>query len=270
MQNLLKFLIRIIDIILYLILVFVCIFFIYKTSAYRQWALNGFSKEVCGPLLRLQSNIEQYTSLKQENVDLLAQNEQLMSMIAHQNMDMANNLEDSTMYDFIHARVIENTISKRNNVIILNKGSKAGIQPDMGVISPQGIVGIVKDVSPNFSIVLSLLNENFSVSAKDKRTETVGMITWNGKNYKYAQLENLINIEDVRVGDTVVTQYSMLYPMEYPVGVIAAGTSSKAVGGYFILQVELFQNFSRLDNVYVVKSRFLNEMKALQERSKDE
>ena len=193
MQNLLKFLIRIIDIILYLILVFVCIFFIYKTSAYRQWALNGFSKEVCGPLLRLQSNIEQYTSLKQENADLLAQNEQLMSMIAHQNMDMANDLEDSAMYDFIHARVIENTISKRNNVIILNKGSKAGIQPDMGVISPQGIVGIVKDVSPNFSIVLSLLNENFSVSAKDKRTETVGMITWNGKNYKYAQIPTETN-----------------------------------------------------------------------------
>ena len=58
----------------------------------------------------------------------------------------------------------------------------SGIQPEMAVIGSEGIVGIVKSVSDNYSSVLSVLNRDFTVSAKIKKNGYFGPLRWNGNN----------------------------------------------------------------------------------------
>ena len=274
MQNLIKFLISTIHIFLFVLLSGICIFFIYNSSAYKQWALNAFSKEIGAPLFAVQSSINKYLHLSYDNKLLIEQNKYLLNKLANQNIGSSqadsSELTDSLMFSYYSAKVLENTINKQNNVMILNKGSRSGINADMGVISPLGIVGVIKDVSPNFSIAISLLNSKFSISAKTSRTGNTGVLEWNGKNYKYAQLGNITNIEDIQIGDTIVTQYSLLFPSDYPIGVISGGLSNNAIGGYYTLQVRLLTNFEKLDHVYVVKNNFNDEIHDMIERSNNE
>ncbi|MBP5412305.1 MAG: rod shape-determining protein MreC [Bacteroidales bacterium] len=274
MQNLIKFLISTIHIFLFVLLSGICIFFIYNSSAYKQWALNAFSKEIGAPLFAVQSSINKYLHLSYDNKLLIEQNKYLLNKLANQNIGSSqadsSELADSLMFSYYSAKVLENTINKQNNVMILNKGSRSGINADMGVISPLGIVGVIKDVSPNFSIAISLLNSKFSISAKTSRTGNTGVLEWNGKNYKYAQLGNITNIEDIQIGDTIVTQYSLLFPSDYPIGVISGGLSNNAIGGYYTLQVRLLTNFEKLDHVYVVKNNFNDEIHDMIERSNNE
>ncbi|MBO4580718.1 MAG: rod shape-determining protein MreC [Bacteroidales bacterium] len=274
MQNLIKFLINTIHIFLFVLLLGICIFFIYNSSAYKQWALNAFSKEIGAPVFAVRSSINKYLHLSYDNKLLTEQNKYLLNKLANQSISPSqagsSGLADSLMFSYYSAKVLENTINKQNNVMILDKGSRSGINADMGVISPLGIVGVIKDVSPNFSIAISLLNSKFSISAKTSRTGNTGVLEWNGKNYKYAQLGNITNIEDIQIGDTIVTQYSLLFPSDYPIGVISGGLSNNAIGGYYTLQVRLLTNFEKLDHVYVVKNNFNDEIHDMKERSNNE
>lgn len=282
MRNIVEFLIKTVHIFLFVLLGGICIFFIYNSSAYKQWALNAFSKEIGGPLFSLQSKISDYLHLSYTNTLLIEQNKYLLNKLANQRMNTTatpayndslmpiGNNDDSLMFTYYSAKVLENSINKQNNIMILNKGSRAGITADMGVISPSGIVGVIKDVSPNFSIAISLLNSKFSISAKTGRTGNTGVLSWDGKNYKFAQLGNITNIEDIKIGDTIVTQYSLLFPSDYPIGVISGGLSNNAIGGYYTLQVRLLTNFDRIDHVYVIKNNFNDEINDMMERDSNE
>ncbi len=281
MRNIIVFLIKTVHIFLFVLLGGICIFFIYNSSAYKQWAINAFSKEIGGPLFTLQSKISDYLHLSYTNTLLIEQNKYLLNKLANQHMNTVTAVtgidsittivdNDSVLFTYYSAQVLENSINRQNNIMILNKGSRSGITADMGVISPSGIVGIIKDVSPNFSIAISLLNSKFSISAKTGRTGNTGVLSWDGKNHKFAQLGNITNIEDIKIGDTIVTQYSLLFPTNYPIGVISGGLSNNAIGGYYTLQVRLLTDFDRINHVYVIKNNFNDEIKDMMERDSNE
>lgn len=281
MRNIIVFLIKTVHIFLFVLLGCICIFFIYNSSAYKQWAINAFSKEIGGPLFTLQSKISDYLHLSYTNTLLIEQNKYLLNKLANQHMNTVTAVtgndsittivdNDSVLFTYYSAQVLENSINRQNNIMILNKGSRSGITADMGVISPSGIVGIIKDVSPNFSIAISLLNSKFSISAKTGRTGNTGVLSWDGKNHKFAQLGNITNIEDIKIGDTIVTQYSLLFPTNYPIGVISGGLSNNAIGGYYTLQVRLLTDFDRINHVYVIKNNFNDEIKDMMERDSNE
>jgi rod shape-determining protein MreC len=253
---------------LFLILAGVSIASIYKSSNYRQWRLNAFSKEISAPVLSLQNKYIEYLNLKTINQELLEQNKMLLNEIFNHKIagfDAGESQDDSLLFSYYTAKIIESTVNKQNNYITLDKGSKDGVEANMGVLSSQGVVGIVKDVSPNFSIVLSLLHSQFSIFAKLKNSDVTGMLTWDGESPHYAQISNIANIEPVKMGDTVVTQHSLIFPTGYPIGVVTA-KSSKKTGGYFVLKVKILHSFEKNGNVYLVKQNYGEELRNLTER----
>jgi len=228
------------------------------------------SKEVTGPLLKLQAKYIEWIYLQKENERLLEQNRNLLT-IAHNHIRNADKIEtiyhgDSLLFSYHLAKVVESTVNMQNNYITLDKGYNDGIKTDMGVVSLDGVVGIIKDVSPNFSIVLPILNSQFSIFAKVKNTNVSGILTWDGANMHYAKIKNLPHIENVNVSDTVVTQHSLIFPPDYPIGVVSS-INQKTIGGYFVLKVRLLVPFEKLRNVYIIEQNYSEELNNLMERT---
>jgi rod shape-determining protein MreC len=254
---------------LFLLLAGICIYCIYETSGYRQWVLNSLAKELTFPLLKLQTEWQEWLYIKGENQRLLSQNKNLLMLAFNHNrsMDTIENIYhgDSLLFFYHSAKVVESTINKQNNYIVLDKGYADGIKIDMGVISPEGVVGIIKEVSPNFSVALSMLHSQFSIFAKVKNSDVSGILTWDGVNIQYAQMKNLAHIENIKVSDTILTQHSLVFPPDYPIGIVSS-ILPKTIGGYFVLNVKLLTPFEKLSNVYIIEQNYSEELNNLMER----
>ena len=113
-------------------------------------------------------------------------------------------------FHYITAEVINNSTIREDNYMTLNRGSNHGIKAGMGVISPDGVVGIVKNVTPHFSQVMSLLNSRVQISSMIKRNRFFGSLKWysDDKSYNnnphYAFLEGIPKHAEVIKGDTVI------------------------------------------------------------------
>ena len=274
MRNLLVFILKNRHVFLFVFLEILCFAFIYQSGSYRQWVMNTASKEISGPILQFRAGYREYVHLKKINAQLMDENQRLIHEAYNRTLTFSPlylSVDSNRMpvFEYIHGNIIENTTHKQSNYIILDKGKNDGIGVDMGVISPLGIVGIVKDVTPNFSIVLSLLHEDFSISAKLKKNEVSGILIWDGKNHSKAILKNISSIETLNVGDTVVTQHSLIFPENYPIGRVSS-INKRVKGGYYSLEIQLFEPMDRVNKVWIIKNNYSRELTTLKEKVDDE
>jgi rod shape-determining protein MreC len=151
----------------------------------------------------------------------------------------------------MNARVITNSVNKQKNFITLDRGLRHGVKEGMGVASPSGVVGVVVGVSRNYSVVMSLLNTDFRLSASIARNDYFGSLTWDGTNYRYARLSEIPHHVAVSEGDTIVTSgFSAIFPAGLMAGTL---TGEQWRGGDFVsLKVLLSADFKKLTDVYVI------------------
>lgn len=221
-------------------------------------------------------NITEYFSLKKANSQLATENaellkKQLFSFIVTDNKTYT---VDDTLYrqqyHFITAKVISNSTNRINNYITLNKGYNSGIKKNMGVITTNGIVGIVKDVSANFSSVTSVLHSKSKISAKLKKGNNIGTIIWNGGDYTFVTLKDVPTHVKILPGDTVISSgYSLMFPEGIPIGKVHGFTVNKSKDFYEI-QVKLFLDINNISYVYVVNNLLKEELSELEKKSQDE
>lgn len=173
----------------------------------------------------------------------------------------------SAPFEFIPARVIRNETDRQHNVLLLDKGSADGIEPDMGVITPKGIVGYVDAVSEHFCRVISLLDIDHGYSAVIRSCGTFAPMRWDGKDYRTAILDEIPVHTVFSPGDTVVSSgYSTLFPPGLPLGTVSA---SRLVDGIsYQATVTLFEDFRKLRFVYLVRNAGRRELDSLYEPAK--
>jgi len=173
------------------------------------------------------------------------------------------------VYRFTTARVINNSVNQQHNFITINKGRHDGVKPNMGVIANGQVVGLVFTVSENFSTVISMLNSRWKISAKIKRNDYFGSLSWDGKDYRRVQLNEIPYHVPVQNGDTVVTTgYSSSFPEGLTIGTISdfsIGTGSN----FYKIEVMLAADFKNLVIVGLVENKQLNEIKQLESISKN-
>ena len=163
-------------------------------------------------------------------------------------------------YDLIPAKVINNNVTGRNNTLTLDVGLNEGVGKSMGVIHPDGVVGVIRKVSSSYASVVSLLNTDLRISARSKRTNNFGTLRWNGEDMRYAMLTSIPKHADVMLGDTIATtSYSSIFPKDIPLGVVD-DIEQPAGRGDFLITVRLFIDFSSLDYAYVVVDRDADEI----------
>lgn len=267
MRNLFKFIIQHHFLILFLVIEFFSLFLLFSTNPYQKVAFYNFSNKIAGRTSLRISNIRDYLTLHHENRKLAEENAMLYnSLSSSYAYNTLNNTTDSSgrrKYYYVPARVINNSVNKQHNYITLDKGTESGIAPDMAVISTDGIVGVVKSVSPHYSSVLSVLNRDFRVSAKIKKNGYFGPITWSGSSSYYATLVDIPHHVEISVGDTIITSgYGGVFPEGYLIGTIS---DFRLKGGnYYEIKVKLANEFRKLNYVQVIQNYSKSEIDSLE------
>ena len=182
---------------------------------------------------------------------------------------IAKDSSQKVVYKFTTARVINNSVNQQHNFITLNKGRRDGVKPDMGVIANGQVVGLVtNNVSENFSTVISLLNSRWKISAKIKRNDYFGSLSWDGKDYRRVQLNEIPYHVPVQNGDTVVTTG---YSSSFPEGLVIGTISDFSIGtgsNFYKIEVMLAADFKNLVIVGLVENKQLYEIKQLESMNK--
>jgi rod shape-determining protein MreC len=170
-------------------------------------------------------------------------------------------------YKFISAKVINSSTHKIQNYITLNKGALDGVRVDMGVISDEGVVGIVKTVSSRFAVVIPILNPKIQINSKFKRSNYSGPLVWNGQDYRYAKLTDIARHVELALGDTLITSgLTSTFPEGIPVGTIE-DFNIKESDAYYNIKVKLAVNFRTLSHVKVIKYLNYKEQRNLEDKS---
>jgi rod shape-determining protein MreC len=167
-------------------------------------------------------------------------------------------------YQYISARVINNSVQRRNNFMTLNKGRKHGIEQDMGVITMNGVAGIVKNVSENFSTVISLLHRDMQISVRLKKQEYIGTLVWEGGDYRRATMTYIPSHVELSKGDTIVTSgFSRMFPKDVFIGTVSDFEIRRGEN-FFSAGIDLATDFNKMGYVYVVTDILGDEQDGLE------
>lgn len=249
-----------------------------KNNSYQQSITINSTNEVVGSAYERLNVLKHYLNLGQVNDSLAIENARLKTeILALQNIDSNQTVKvkdtiNQQQYTLLAAKVIKNSISLRNNYITINRGSTDGIVKDMAVISPQkGVVGFVQQVSEHLAIIRSLLNKNTAISVFVKKNNAFGSLVWGDGNFDYqkAYVKEIPNHIKVKVGDTIITSGVGSFPRGIEVGKITK-TGISTGDSFMTLEISLFNNFSTLQYVYVVKDRLSAEQKDLESKLPNE
>jgi rod shape-determining protein MreC len=253
---------------LFLLLLSFCFYLMAKNSKFQQATIFNASNTIAATTSQSYSYVKEYVNLKQSNEQLARENARLQNRLRESmyggplRRDTVADTLYMQEYQYITARVVNNSVNRRNNYMTLDKGSLQGIQPQMSVISSQGIVGIVKQVSPHFCTVMSVLHKDTRVSAKFKKNEFFGSLVWDGENPKYAMLEGIDKAVPVKRGDTIVTTSFSFYPAGLMVGIV---DNSELEGDKLHhIKVKLSTSFQNLSYVYIIDHLMKNEQQGLE------
>lgn len=217
MQQILIFFIRNKNFLLFAVLFLISVALTIKSHSFHSTKFTSSANFLSGGIYSVKSGITGYFGLKTENQKLLSENEFLheqLEMIQNEPFLQAANTNSLTKkFKFVTAKVINNSYSKTKNLLTLKNGANQGIHIDMGVITSNGIVGIVNNVSKNYATVQTIINTNSQINARLKNSHHFGSLVWNTKDPNVLQLTDVNRLAPVKVGDTIITDgKSTIFP----------------------------------------------------------
>ncbi len=282
MRNLINFLLKNSAWFVFIFLEIICFYLIFSGNSYQKSVFLNSSTEITGRVYAISGSISSYFGLHQENQDLLLKNAEMQSEINRlknylfqveaDSLKTEAFVRDSLGYrsepHFIIARIEKNSISMVDNYIIINKGKTDGVKTDMGVISQQGIVGVVRDVSTNYAIIQPVLNPHSRFSCKLLNSNAAGILVWEGGDSRYAKLTEYPKYEKVEKGDTIITSgFSDFFPEGIMVGTIEE-YKSETDDNFYSLTIKLSTDFGALKNVFLINNTN-EEIKELENKVKN-
>lgn len=215
---------------------------------------------ISGTVADQASKIRGYFSLKEQNNILLKENAKLkaklFNLVEKQGAkpeDLNLNIKENQIFNLVSARVVNNSISLRNNFLSLNKGRKAGITENQGVIGENGVIGITKAVNDNYTTVMSIFNSQTKISARIKDKGYFGSLVWNNNgDVRFMTLNDIPKHVPIKLGDKVETSgYSNLFPSGILLGKIV-GKRIPPGSSTYELKVKLYQDMTKIKFAYVV------------------
>ena len=265
------------------------ILFTVQSHSYHKSQFVNSANELTGNLYEKMYDLTSFYALRIENEKLAQENTRLRNALAFEKAPTYSTIKDSlktslktslkdslkdTLIDslenslsqkhhYISAKVISNNYSKRNNVLTIDKGSTDGIGIDMGVISSNGIVGIVNNVSKNYATVISVLHNSTRLNAKLKKNFYFGTLSWDGTDYKTVQLIDMQRQANLAIGDSIVTGgKSIIFPENILIGTVKEFEATKK--NYNRISVSLATDMSNIGYVKVIQSFDKEEIYTLQ------
>lgn len=257
--------------VLFLLLEGIALTLLFSHNSYQRSKYLNSSNRITGNIYQTYNSVIQYFQLASVNKKLAKENAELRTMLENQSTIVnavdsvfASPEEIDTLYRFIPARIINNSVNHPFNYFTLNKGRDDGVKSDQGVISPDGIVGVVTHVSQSYAVGLSVLNSRWSISAMLQKNGYFGSLIWRDGDYTLADLTEIPLHVDVAPGDTIVTSgYSSVFPKGILIGTVEDFTRPDGEN-YYNIKVKLSTDFKALSYVEVIENEDKPEVEELE------
>jgi rod shape-determining protein MreC len=253
----------------FVLLEIIAILLIAQNTFYQRSRIISVGNRIAGTWHKGVSSVMDYFGLKAENEHLAAENAELRAKMASSYISYSdsvfqvNDTVYKQRYSYTDAQVIKNSYNQAKNYMMINKGAAQGVNVDMAVISPQGIVGVVVNRTKNFSTVMPVLHTDSRHSVKLKRTNSTGSLIWEGGDYRYATLVDIPTTYPLYKNDTIVTSgLANDFPEGIAVGYIEDFTSVQG-SGFYKIRIRLATDFNNLNHVYIVDNHFKAEQDSL-------
>jgi rod shape-determining protein MreC len=257
MRNLLNFLVRFNNLIIFLILEGIAFYLLATGNSYHNTRVVNKIRGITQGIEEKVNKTRNYLSLREINQSMAAENIALRNSIEHlvrRESSLFFSVADSVyrqQYTHTSAEVIENSVNRQKNFFTINKGKLQGISTDMAVTSFNGVAGVIIGCSDNYSVAMSLLNLDFRLSVRIKSNGYFGSLSWDGRDYRHAVLGEIPQHIPVSIGDTVeTTGYSAIFPEGLTVGTIS--DYEKRGGDFYRITVSLTTDFKKLHFVDVI------------------
>ncbi|MBQ2522088.1 MAG: rod shape-determining protein MreC [Bacteroidales bacterium] len=236
--------------------------------------LNRFSHRIMALNWQTGENVRGHFKLREQNEQLAAENFALREELRrYQELDRLEEEEAHLAaakgrFTYIPATIVKMSRNSLHNYIILDKGSDDGVYPHSGIISEQGVVGVVQAVGRRYSYGLTLMNSFLSVSARVGRDGLVAPLVWDGVSTRRGFLKGVPPHMEIPEGETVYTSgFSFVFPPDIPIAVTQG--VSKEDGATNSVAVELLQDFSSLRYVTIVQNPSRAEITALEKEREE-
>lgn len=259
MQQIVNFFLRNKATLLFLLLFGLSLIFTIQSHSFQRSQFIHSANFLSGGIYNTTNNISKYFDLIEENNKLQEENSNLRSLVFNSSSIADSIYIDSISYNkkyrITPAILINNSYTKANNTLLINKGTKDNIEPDLGVISSKGIVGITRNMNSKYATVISILNTTISINAKLKQSNHSGSINWDTKDPRFVQLTEMPKNAPLKKGDTILTSgKSSIFPKNIPVGSVVDFKLDTAEN-FYIVTIQLFNDMTSLDHVYVIKNQ---------------
>lgn len=270
MHNIVEFLQKFHHLLLCIVFECIALTLLFSTDGYHKSVFFSSANTVAGEVYKSDAYVRHFFSLSHVNQQLTQRNVELEARVTQLSEELARRTADSSFIknkeDFIpasiktiQAKVVSNSLTSKNNYITIDKGSTDGVKKDMGVVSGTGVVGIVLEVGPHYSIVLPILNTLSNISCMIAKRGYFGYLKWEGGNTRLAYLNDVPRHAHFRLYDKIVTSgYSSVFPPGLPVGKILHVYNSRD-GISYRMQIQLDTDFSHLRDVCVLDNSMMQE-----------
>ena len=266
MHNLLRFIKINQFLLLFLLIEGFSVFLLLKNNSYQANTVIKFSTQYTGFIHNYTASFSDYIALKETNNYLIEENAKLHTLLKNETSFVDSAVIRNKQYHYYPAKIINNSVSKRNNFITINKGSKYGIKEGMGVITRQGVIGVIYSVSQQYAIAISLLHRKSAIGIQLKKNNHNGILKWKGFDYKLASINNFPNHIPIVIGDTITTNsHSVIFPEGVRIGTIK-NIQKNEDDGFFDISVSLFEDFNQLNYVYIIHSDEAAEQLKLEQK----
>ncbi len=275
MRNLLDFIVRFSSWFVFAFYAVVSCALLFDRNPYQHHVWLTSAGSVAAGVYDVSNNVTGYFSLRAINEDLQRRQADLEEEVAALRtqlrtarealaQDSLAAIDSVRQFRFIVATAISNSVTRPYNYIPLDKGEADGLQPEMGVMDQNGVVGVVNVTGKHHARVISLLNPNFRLSCKLRGSDAFGSLVWDGKSPREALLEELPKHTRFHKGDTIITSgYSAMFPEGIPVGTII-GSARGEDDNFFTLRIRLLTDFTALSTVKVISNREIADIKGVE------
>ncbi len=230
------------------------------------------ANEITGNVYKRYNSLEYYFYLQKTNDSLVKANERLYNKLK-QDFEIPDTVNKAVIdtikvdslktyrkFLYMQAKVVANSVNLLNNFIQLGRGARQGVSKDLGVIDENNnVVGTIIDISDNYSVVMSLLHMQSSISAKFKKSGEEGSVVWDGKDPNIVVIKNVSKSIKVSLGDSIVTSgFTDRFPYGLLIGRVAEMVADKKTNS-FTVKVRTAANFYNVQFVYIINNILKDE-----------
>jgi rod shape-determining protein MreC len=267
MRNVIFLITRFHTLIVFIILEIVALYIVFSSNHYQEVKYINTTNSISAKALSISGNFLDFIYAPKNNKILVEENAKLRSQLEYRNIYVEDTLlptqSETYTYQYISAKIINNSINNRNNYITINKGEKDGVVKGYGIVSSDGIVGIIVNTTEHFSLVMSVISVKSNIGVRHKNTNAIGSLYWDGNNPFVLRVENFSKTLPIKPNDTIVTAgFSSIFPPNLPVAVVKE-LEPNPISSFYICAVQLTNSISSLTNVYVVVNKNISELDSL-------